>query len=166
MLQAAADGPVDDQLDLEAAEVAAVVEVEVDAYTVPLGEVEDRVELPDRVTVDGRRVQPTEGVDLAAGGLVEQLEHARAAQQDVLRKRDHGQLDGGSERIGGVPDDVESPQAQPRVHVHVRPDRRRAVPEELPQYCDGAVEVGEAESVATAAFVRDPRRGAGVTLER
>ncbi len=66
-------GAVADEVELERAEVVAVVQVEVDAAAVPLGDGEERVELADRVAVDAGRVESADVLDTLLGCLVEQL---------------------------------------------------------------------------------------------
>ena len=68
-----------DQLERERAELSDLVEVDVDADSVPFGDAEDDVEMGDRITVVGARIEPADEVGACPHGGVEQVGGARVA---------------------------------------------------------------------------------------
>ena len=78
-----------DQLERERAELSGLVEVDVDADSVPFGDAEHDVEMGDRITVEGARIEPADEVGACPHGGVEQVGGARVANDAGLRERDH-----------------------------------------------------------------------------
>ena len=72
--------PFGDQLERERAELAGLVEVDVDADLVALGEPEHGVEMSDRVAVEGARVDAADEVGAGADGRIEEIGRARVAR--------------------------------------------------------------------------------------
>ena len=81
-------GALDDQLGREQAELAGLVQMDVDGLAMLLGHAEHRIEMPLRVAVDRARVEPADDVRAHRERLVEHLERARADEQPALREGD------------------------------------------------------------------------------
>jgi hypothetical protein len=71
--QAEGAGPLDDQVDGERPQLAAVVQVDVQAAAVPAGDAEDGVQVLDRPTVEARRVEAADQVGAGPDGRLQQL---------------------------------------------------------------------------------------------
>lgn len=159
-------GAVEDQVELERAEIAPVVEVDVDPRAMLGGDRHDRVKLADRVAVDACGVEAADVLDAVGGGAGEQIDHARPAQHAVLRERDdlarHGLAVVG-ERFAHH---LDAAQPDAGVDIDVRADARRAVPHEFCEHPAGDVYAGDAEFVAPRALVPDAALGAALAPVR
>ncbi len=86
-LQARGDGPGRDLAQLEAAEQAEIMQVDVDAGAAPLGDGEDGVEMPVNVAVDPGRVEAADQIGAVGDRGIEQLGRARRGEDAALGKR-------------------------------------------------------------------------------
>ena len=148
-------GAVEDQLDLERAELSRVVQMDVDPHAVLGGESQHGVDLTDRVAVDRRGIQSTQVVGAGPSGTGEQLEHAGATQHAVLRERDDLHRERtvvlGDRRVHRL----DPTEPDPRVDVDVGADRGGAVPHELGEHAPGDLDRRDAELVTPGALVPD-----------
>src|SRR5947199_3355140 len=77
-----------DVLDLRDAGQAAIMQVNVDADSPPLGDAEDDVEMSVDVAIVPPGIEPADQVRAGADGFVEQLGRAWRGQDAALRKGD------------------------------------------------------------------------------
>ena len=101
--QAEGAGPLDDQVDGERAQLAAVVQVDVDAAAVPVGDGEDGVQVLDRPLVEAGRVEAADQVGAGADGRLQQLGGPGADQQAALGEGDQLHVDPVGEGCRGPP---------------------------------------------------------------
>ena len=148
--------PLGDQLELPDAERAAVVQVDVDAGAVALGEAEDDVEVPHRVAVHAGRVDPADRLDARLQRLLEQFRGAGVGQHPVLRERHLLHRDPAVEPLDGRAHRLDAAQPDLGVDVgvaaHVRGPGR-------PPCAPAAPRCGrrrDAELAAAPALVGDP----------
>lgn len=162
LLEPEAFDAIEDQFDLEGAEVGRVVEMDVDAHAVLGGEGEDRVDLADRVAVDRSRIEPAHMIDARARRGVEEFENARAAEHAVLRERDDLHRQCAVVRGDGLTHDLYAAQPEPEVDVDVRADGRRPVRDELLEHIAGDRRRRHPDLVAPGALMTDPTLGAAL----
>lgn len=146
---------LDDQLVLERAEFAAVVQMDVDSHPAPVGDSEERVELPDRVTIDGGRVEPADVVGALRGGAVEQVEHAGTPEHSVLRERDDLQPDRRADPGDRVANMTDAVQPDPEIDIDVRTERRRSQAHHLRQQRRRRGDARDAQLVTVRPLVPD-----------
>lgn len=91
--------------------------------------------------------------------LFQQLEHAAAADDPVLREGDDLQLDRPVECRGRLTGDVDAVEPYPEVHVEVGAGGGGAVAEKFAQHPLGDGDAGDAQLVAVSAFVGDTPLG-------
>lgn len=95
-------GAVDDAAQRLESVLAAVVEVDVQADAVPVGDAEDQVELVVGGVVEADRVDATDHVDQPrTGGLLQQLRGAGLADDAVLRERHDLHVEGVPQSVTG-----------------------------------------------------------------
>ena len=115
-----------DQLERERAELSGLVEVDVDADSVSFGDAEHDVEMGDRITVVGARIETADDVGACPHGGVEQVGGTRVAKNAGLRERDHLHVGPPSVRLPGGQHSLQPLEPTVGVDLDVAPDRRGA----------------------------------------
>jgi hypothetical protein len=95
--------------------------VDVDPDTPPYGDLEQSIQLADRVAVDRRRVEAADARRSLGRGLVQQLEYAGPTEYAILRERDDLHLHRIAKRRGGLAHVRDTAQADAEIHVDVGP---------------------------------------------
>ena len=88
-LHGRAPDPLTDQLDGEGAQLAGLVEMDVDPDAVPFRQPEHHVQLPDRVAVERARVDPADQVCAGEQRLLEEIGGPGRPHHPRLRERHH-----------------------------------------------------------------------------
>ena len=119
--------PFADQVELERPELAPVVQMDVDAPLVPLGQPEHLVEVAHGIPVDPGRVDAADEVGTIGESCVEQVESPRVTQDSRLGEGDD--LDVGTALVGlaGRHDPVQALKLAVGVDLHVAADAGDAV---------------------------------------
>jgi hypothetical protein len=134
------------------------MEVQIDARPVPCGQIEDDVEVPHRVAVHARGIDPADRLHAAAKRLLEQLGGAGIDQQPVLGKRDLLHLDAPAEPQRGGAHRLHAAKPDLGVDVGVAAHVRRAGGDHPLEQRRDAIDARDAELAAPPAVVRDPVR--------
>jgi hypothetical protein len=154
--EAAVARAVDDQLELPQPQRAAVVQVQVDAGVVACGELEDHVQVPDRVAVHAGGIDAADRLDPARERLFEQLGRAGVGQEPMLRERDLLDADETVELPRRRAHRLDAAQADLGVDVGVAAHVRRPGGDQRPQKRDDALDARYAQLAASPPVVRDP----------
>ena len=85
--------PRRDLAKLEAPERPRIVQVDIDADTMPLGDRKDRVEVSRHIVVDAGRIEPADKIGAIADRVVEQIGNAGTRDNAALRERDDLDVD-------------------------------------------------------------------------
>lgn len=168
-LQPCAQGAIDDEFDLKRTEFAAVMQVNVEANAATLRDLEQAIELTDRVAVDAGRVDAANRSRALGRGLIEQLQHPGTAHNAVLWERHDVEGNRAAEYTLHLADHLNTAQSHTKVNVDVGSHGRRSVPHELARQRERELNTRHAEAVTLLALVGDPtlgRRLAGVGLPR
>ena len=115
-----------DQLERERAELSDLVEVDVDADSVPFGDAEHDVEMGDRITVVGARIETADEVGACPHGGVEQVGGTRVAKDAGLRECDHLHVGPPGVRLPGRQHSLQPLEPTVGVDLDVAADRRGA----------------------------------------
>lgn len=92
-LEAERTGPLDHQTEFPATERTPIVQVNVDAASVTLGDAEDAIQMGDRVTIEPSRVDTTDHRRTSTDRSIQQISRSRCDQETALRKRDDLDVD-------------------------------------------------------------------------
>jgi hypothetical protein len=131
--KAAGLGSFRDGEDLRQARLALVVQMDVEALSVPLRETEDGVEMAVEIVVDAERIEAANQIAPHFHGLVEQLDGAWAAPDAALRKRHELDIDEGRPGFAQSQHGFDVAQPGHLVDVDMAAHRRRAVRQREPQ---------------------------------
>lgn len=157
-------GPVDDRVHRGQAGDGLVVEVDVDAHAVPVGDPEDQVELGVERLVEADRVDAAHDVDATgAGRLLQELRGAGRPQDAVLRERDDLHVDRVPQRLTRGADTLDTGKAESGRDIDMGPHGPGAPGDRVRHQPLGAVLEGRGLR-AVQLRVRggefgDPRRG-------
>ena len=126
-LQASGFRPRRDLAKLEAAERPRIVQVDIDADAVPLGDREDRVEMAGHVVVDAGRIESADEIGALADRVVEKIGDAGARDDAALRERDDLDVDQVADRLAHLEQRMQTVELNLVVDVDMRAKRHRAV---------------------------------------
>jgi hypothetical protein len=130
--------------------------MDVDARPVSRGEIEDDVQMPDRVAVHAGGIDAADRLDSLPERLLEQLGGARVAQQPVLRERDLLHRDAPVEPLHRGAHRLDAAQPDLRIDVRVAPHVRRPRHHHPLQQRHNAIDARNAQLAAAPAIVGDP----------
>ena len=113
-----------DQLERERAEVPGLVQVDVDADPVALGDAENDLEVGHRVTVEGAWIEATDEVSARPHGGIEQVGSARIAEDARLWECDHLHVGPARMRLPGCQHPLQALESTVGVDLGVTAHRR------------------------------------------
>ncbi len=147
--------PFRDELQLPDAERAAVVQMDVDAGAVALGEAEHHVEVPYGVAVDASRIEPADHLDPVLQGRFEQFRRPGVRDQPALREGHLLHGDPPTETLGGRSHGLHAPQPDLGIDVGVGANVGGASGHHAFEQGRDAVDIGEAELATPPTLVGD-----------
>ena len=118
--------PRRDLAKLEAAERPGIVQVDIDADAVSLGDRKDRVEMARHVVVDAGRVEPADEIGAFADRVVEKIGDAGTRDDAALRERDDLDVDQVAGSLAHPEQRVQAVELYLVVDVDMRAKRHRA----------------------------------------
>ncbi len=112
-----------DLFDLEDAEHARIMQMDIDVDAVPVRDAEHHVEVFLHIAVEARRIDPADEIGAHGHRLVEQLGRACARQDAALRKRDQLDIDDILVRLAHGENGFERSQSDTTVDHHMAAHR-------------------------------------------
>jgi hypothetical protein len=150
---------LEDQFDLKRSKFTAVVQVNVESDPTPVGNCKKRVQLPDRIPIDGCRIQTADVVRSFHSGAIEKVYDTGPTQNSILWKCDDLHLNGIAEASHGLANDFDSVKSEAQVDIDVSAEGGCAMTQHLPEHVSGRLHAWDTEFLAVCPFVGDTALG-------
>ncbi len=131
------------------------MQVDIDADPSPVRDAEHDVEVGDRVTVEGARIETTDEVGPGSHGGIEQVGRARVAQDPRLRERHHLQVGPSCVRLTGRQNALQPVEPGVGVDLGVTANRRPTGRDRDTERAGRALLYGSSRRAPVPAVVQD-----------
>src|SRR5439155_21761863 len=116
-----------DLAELDAAECAGIVEVNVETDAMARGDPEDHVEMPADIVVDAGGIEPADQIGAVADGLIEEVGSSRVGDDSALGKGDDLDIEEVARRLPGAEERMQPGEGNLGIDVDVASQRCRTV---------------------------------------